>query len=391
MISLLLATCLAFAGDEPADGRYSLPDSGYTLAAPGWHMSRWSDYDFKGHNGDNTVFASAWSTSYQLTLDDTTAKALADAWKAKLEEEEHATDVTIDSVKVEEVGGVKRVRAQLSLTTGAGIKGAYAAAAFPTDGLIAQVATLSTAQARQKGLDALETLLAKLQIDKPAANLAGTEELKTKAGSLALPAGWRTPLPSEAPYVAPLFGKTAAKDPKECTPAIHPRVGGEADILLACPDLGSGGILDGNSFDDEATLYGQRLFGKSAATLAPPERVARGEDVAILFHGNEGLWTGGLATAQGMQTVWVSGRGADDAALGEAARAAVGTFKLAPEATPNAPFGALLFHRLTYDRTHPTVLIPGLLLLAALGFIVRMIFKSAPHPDDPHGGGHQYT
>lgn len=384
MFLLLLATRLAFAGDEPADGRYSMPDSGFTLVAPGWHMSRWSDYDFKGHNADNTVFASAWSTSFQLQFDEAVAKELAVGWKTKLEEEEHATDVTVDAVRVEDVAGQKRVRGELSFTTGGGIKGVYTAAAFATDGLTAQVATLSTAQNKKRGADALESLLGHLEVTRAPANLGATEELHTAEASATLPTGWRNPVAGEKDYVRPLFGKTGAKDPDACTPAIRPRVGGEADLMIACPDDSGARVLDTYSFDDEAALLGGRLFGKGASALPAPERVARGEDLAILFHANAGLWVGAVPTAKGSQVVWVSGRGSDDQALGDAARAVLGGLKLTPEATPAPTFGELMFHRLSYNPTHPAVLVPGLLILAALGFLARMIFTHRPQPHEPH-------
>lgn len=390
MVLLLLATRLALAGDQPADGRYALPDSGFTLVAPGWHMSRWSDYDFKGNNADNTVFATAWSTSYQLRIDGDVAKAIADGWKTRLEEEEHATEVKIDAVRVEDVAGVKRVRGELSFLTGGGIKGVYQAAAFPTEGLTAQVATLSTIQNRKRGTDALETLLTRLEVTRPPGQLGATEEIHTADGSALLPTGWRNPLAAEKAYLAPMYGKTGAKDADACTPSLRPRVGGEADLMLVCPETVHAGILDSNSFDDEAALVAQQLFGKGAASLPAPERVARGEDVAVLLHPKEGLWVGAVRTAKGNDVVWVTGRSGDDQALGDAARAVLGGLKLTPEATPAPSFGALMFHRLSYDPFHPTVLLPGLVILAGLAFLARMIFTHRPHPHDPHDmhGGH---
>lgn len=380
---LLLVAALAFAGDDPPDGVFALPESGFTLNAPTWHMSRWSDWDFRGHNADKSIFASAWSTSYQLVLDDATAKALADAWKERLTGEEHATEVTIASANVEEAAGQKRVRARLDFTTSGGVKGVYHAAAFSTGGLTAQVATLAAATNSARAAAALDSLLERATITRPAAAIGAAEELATPRGKVALLPGWRNPLPSEGASVAALYGKTGAKDADLCTAAINPRVGGEADVLLTCAEAASGGILDESSFDDEAALFAQRTFGKLASKLPPPERVPHGESVGILYHANAGLWVGALQTEGGTQVVWASGDEANDEALGEAARTTLRTYVLSPEATPNPSFGALMAHRLAYQKTHPTVLIPGVLALALLGFIVRMILRSQP-PDELH-------
>lgn len=383
---LPLLAALAFAGDDPPDGAFALPESGFTLNAPTWHMSRWSDWDFKGNNGDKSIFLSAWSTSYQLVLDDATAKALADAWKERLQDEEHATEVTIASVNVEDAAGQKRVRARLDFMTAGGVRGVYHAAAFSTAGLTAQVATLAAAPNSARAAAALDTLLERATVTRPPAAIGAAEELVTPRGKVVLLPGWRNPLPSEGASVAALYGKTGAKDADLCTAAIHPRVGGEADVLLTCAEAASGGILDESSFDDEATLFAQRSFGQLASKLPPAEPVARGEEVGILIHANAGLWVGGLQTEGGTQVVWVSGAEGNDEALGEVARTTVRTYVLSPEASPNPSFGALMAHRLAYQKTHPTVLIPGVLAAALLGFIIRMILRSQPQDElhQPH-------
>lgn len=384
MTTLLLLAGLALAGDQPADGKFALPSSGFTLVAPGWHMSRWSDWDFKGRTADSAVFSRAWSTSYQLQLDDTVAKELAASWKKLLETEENASDVVVTEVRVEDVAGQKRARASFSFTAGGGVKGVCHAAAFSTRGLTAQVWTIAVAGNASKAQARLDELVGKVEITAPPAALGGEETLKTAKGSVVLPAGWRLPLDVEGADVSALFGKTGAKDTKRCTSAIHPRVDGEADILLACSEEGSGGVLDESSFADEATLFAQRSFGRGAEKLPPAEMVKRGEDdVAMLLHANAGLWTGGLATQGGTEVVWISGRAEDDEALGAAARAVLTGYQLTDEARPAPAFAALLFHRMTYQPTHPMVLGPAVLILAFLGGIGAMILRRPSHPPDP--------
>ncbi len=385
MHTLLLLAGLATAGDQPADGKFALPQSGFTLVAPGWHMSRWSDWDFKGRSADGAIFARAWSTTYQLQIDDAVAKRLATSWKALLENEENATDVVVSEVRVEEVAGHKRARASFGFTASGGVKGVCHAAAFSTRGLTAQVWTIAVATNGPRAASRLDELVGAVEITAPPAALGGEERLTTTAGSVVLPAGWRLPLDVEAAEVAALFAKTGAKDAKVCTPAIRPGVDGQADVLLSCNEAASGGVLDEQSFPDEARLFGQRLFGRGAEKLPPAELVRRGDDVAMLLHANAGLWAGGIATEGGTEVVWVSGAAEEDEALGAAARAVLTGYELAAEKKPNPAFGALMFHRLTYQKTHPTVLGPALLGLAALVGIAMMIFRKSPHHHvDPH-------
>jgi hypothetical protein len=387
MFALALAAALAATDDTPADGKYALPGSGFTLAAPGWHMTRWSDWDFKGRSADGSVFVSAWGTSFQVPIDDVVARELANAWKSSLEETEHATDVVIGEVRVEMAGGQPRARATLEFTSGGGVKGVCHAAAFSTRGLTAQLYTITAAPMRERGQKQLDALLADLTVDKPPAPIGGTESLTTPAGSVELPAGWRAPLDTEGAEVAALFGRTGASDVEACTAAIRPHVGGVADLLLACPDSAPGTVLDDDSFADESTLFAGRLFGKGAAQLPAAEAVPReGEDLALLVHANDGLWVGGTPTATGYQVVWASGDASRDESLGDVARAALRGFVLKPESMPDRSFAVMLVHRLTYNPTHPTVLVPGLVLAAIAAFLVRMILRTSPKPGDadPH-------
>ncbi len=386
MLSLiLLATAAIPEGanpDAPADGNYPLPGSGFTLSAPKWHMSRWSDWDFKGRSPDRSVFVTAWSSSLQLTIDETVARELANEWKRGLEESEGATDVVISEVKVEVVAGQPRARATLDFASGSGIKGVAHAAAFSTNGLTSQLYTITAAAMRERGARQLETLLAGVQITRPPAPIGGQETLTTAAGTLLLPVGWRAPLATEDAEVSRLLGTTGASDVKACTPAIWPHVGGEADLLLACPDVAIAPVLDPNSFADESILFGQRIFGSAAASLPAAEQLPRGKESAILVHANDGLWVGGLTTATGYQVMWLSGNASRDADLGTTARAALTDFTLAPTAAPDRSFAVMLIHRLTYDRTHPLVLFPGLLFAAVGAFLVRMIFRSSARPGE---------
>jgi hypothetical protein len=379
LLLALIASFVAHAtpdGAVPADGKYALPGSGFTLAAPGWHMSRWSDWDFKGRSPDGSVFVTTWSSSFQLTIDEAAARALADHWKRGLEESEGATDVQISEVRVEDVGGKPRARATLSFMSGGGIKGVCHAAAFSTEGLTAQLYTITAAPLRERGAAALERLLEGIEVTRPPADTTALGSLTTPFGTVSLPPGWRAPLNGEGSEVSALYGRTGAKDAKACTAAIHPRVGGEADLVLACPEETHPPIIDEASFADESILFAREMFGAAAAKLRPPVAIPRGDESAVLLHANDGLWVGGLSVRTGMQVVWASGDPTRDGELETVIRSVLTEFKLAPEAEPDRSFGVLLMHRLTYDPTHPMVLLPGLVLAAIAAFIIRMILRS---------------
>ena len=380
---LSLIASLALAGTDPPPGEYALPASGFTLLTPGWHMSRWSDWDFKGNSLDKSIFVTAWSTTYQLSMDDATAERLAAAWKVRVEKEEHATDLSVSGVRLEDVAGQKRIRATVNFTSGA-TKAVYHASAFTTAGLTAQVAVMATAPNSARALAALETLLSQVVITAPPVATGAAEDLSTPRGKVPLPGGWRNPVEAEMASVAALYAKTGAKDSALCTPAIHAMVDGNADILLSCAELSVAGILDEASFGDEATLFAQRTFGKSAKNLPLAEMVTRRDGVGLLLHANQGLWVGSIQTEGGTQVFWVAGDEASDAELGNAARATIANFALSEAAKPNPPFGALMAHRLAYHKSHPTVWIPAALALAFLAFIVRMILRGSPETD-PHG------
>ena len=56
---------LALAHAEP----YALLDAGMTFELPpGWEMTEWSDWDFKGRTKDRSVALDAWYTPFQLPI-----------------------------------------------------------------------------------------------------------------------------------------------------------------------------------------------------------------------------------------------------------------------------------------------------------------------------------
>ncbi|MBM4368719.1 MAG: hypothetical protein FJ102_21070, partial [Deltaproteobacteria bacterium] len=110
MVSLVLLALSAAAATEQ-DGVYDLPDAGVRLVLPTWHMSRWSDWDFRGRTGDGGVLVAAWYTPFQSSITAESAEGFRAAWKAKLEEEDHASNVSFTTSDVTTLEGRTTLRA----------------------------------------------------------------------------------------------------------------------------------------------------------------------------------------------------------------------------------------------------------------------------------------
>ncbi|MFN9737155.1 MAG: hypothetical protein ACK59R_01215, partial [Pseudomonadota bacterium] len=166
LIAALLAAPLAHAE------AYALAEAGITLDLPaGWQMTRWSDWDFKGKTGDGTVAIEAWYTSFQVPIDKEAAERWAGVYADKLDEM-RAHGVTRADVDVGEMAGrpTARTTMRFALEKG-GPKGAMFVAAFPVEGKVMHVATLAVGGNVAKAESALATLLQRLTVQKPAANL----------------------------------------------------------------------------------------------------------------------------------------------------------------------------------------------------------------------------
>ncbi len=384
MITLLLAALHAAAATEQ-DGSYALPDVGMTLSLPGWHMSRWSDWDFRGRTADGDVMISAWSTAFQLAIDADHAEAIREAWRKKLTEEEGAIDVSFGSSKVELVGGRPTLLAEATLSLADGTRVVFEGAAFATDGHTAHIGTYAAVPNARRAVAARERALAGLLVDRPAADVAGAQTLEHEMFTIQLPSGWRAPMASESFDAAGLYGRTGVKDAAACAAAMNPVGPGQADILLVCTGGPKLTIVDQYSFQDEATLFASGLFGKAASTLPQPEPLETQSGMAILQRAKEGLYVAGMPYREGTLVAWSSADASRDAELVAATRAALGTLTLTEKGKAEPSFGASVAHTLAYRPTHPAVFGAALAALGLLALFAKLIF-GRPRMELPSDG-----
>ena len=377
---LALCTLLSLALADEKDGFYALPDAGVTLAAPAWHMSRWSDWDWKGRTLDNGAIASVWYTPFQVAVDESTRDAVIANWTKKLSEEEHGEDIQFSAPTIADEGGKHVIRAQASFKAG-DTKAVFYGAAFATEGKLVHLGAYAAGANAGRAKAGLDGLVDKAAISKQPADLSAlANTVGTTSATLALPVGWRPPLPAEQADVEAMYSRTLAKDTDKCAPAIHVVGPGVADLVLLCEDGPEMGIVDEYSVADDAAVFAKSMFGKAAEKLAPGEAVTTPHGLSVLVHVNDGLYVAGIPMSKGSATAWFVGRPEADAELSGAAKAIVAGSTFAGDKNPAPAFGAIVAHTLSYNPTHPAVLAAAALFAAILGAFGWLVLKKAPAP-----------
>ena len=378
---MLLLAALVLADEN--DGFYALPDAGVTLAAPGWHMSRWSDWDWKGRTQDNGAVASVWYTPFQFSVDESTREAVLANWSAKLTDEERGEGVVFSAPTINDEGGKLVIRAQAAFVAG-GTKAVFYGAAFATDGKLVHLGTYAAAPNASRAKSGLDNLVAKAAISSQPGDLTslgGT--VATEGATLTLPGGWRRPLASEMADVEAMYGRTLARDTETCAAAIHVALPGLADLVLLCEGGPELGIVDRYSFPDAGNALAAGLFGKAAEKLQPAQAVQTAHGPAALLHANDGLYVAALPMREGSAVAWFVGRADADAELNAAAMSMVSGWSLKADRAPAPAFGAMVAHTLSYNPTHPAILAAGALFMAILGGFAWLVLKKAPTPVPP--------
>lgn len=381
MLSMLLLVALAVADEK--DGFYALPDAGVTLAAPNWHMSRWSDWDWKGRTLDNASVGSVWHTPFQLDVSEGTRDTLIAHWTKKLSDEERGENIVFSAPTFADESGKRVMRAQASFKSG-DTKAVFFGAAFAAAGKTVHFGTYAAAGNASRAQSGIDGLVAKAAIQNPPGNLSELGgKLSTKAASIDLPAGWRRPLAAEQADVEAMYSRTLVRDTALCSPAIYVAAPGEADLALLCDGGPEMGIVDAYSFADDAHRLAGSLFGKAADKLPPAESVTSGTAMAALIHVNDGLYVAALPMQAGSSVLWLVGRTNADPELATAAKSMIGSWALEKEHQPNPAFGAVMAHALTYNPTHPAVLAAGALFFAILAGFGVLVFRQRPAPEAP--------
>ncbi|MES2644970.1 MAG: hypothetical protein V4850_36120 [Myxococcota bacterium] len=393
-LPLVLQTALQMVLPEAHAEVYALNDAGVTLDMPaGWEMTRWSDWDWKGKTGDGGVAVEVWYTPFQIAITKDAAERWAGVYGDKLEDM-RAVSVLRDTVSIAELRGrpTARTTMRFSFEKG-GPKGVMEVAAFPVEGKVMHVAMLAAAQNAGRATSALDTVLERLTVQKPAAEILALGGPATTAlgFSATLPGGWRRPLPIEEPDADKALAAIGIgpKDPSACLRAIRPSPAGEVDLILFCGESWKMGILDEDSFPAEETLLKQRFFGKAADKVPAAIPLERGDRLGILLApevSGKALRIAAMPYDRGTIVAWGVGEPDSAAELESAIRATTASFTFeGPDGGASIhEMGEWIVHTLTYQPFHPAVLGAGALFVGVLGGFGWLVFRK-PKPADLAG------
>jgi hypothetical protein len=373
---MLLALALAAHAET-----FALADAGVTFdLPPGWAMTRWSDWDFKGKSGDGAVQMEAWYTPFQLPATKPVAEGFFARYRTKLEDM-RAQDVALDRAEVAQLGGRDVARADLKFTLDKGVTGVAFAGAVPLDGRVLHVVTYAAGPNAAKAKRGLEQILEAMTVQKAPADLAPLAgALPTAHGFAAtLPEGWRRVLPSEQDQIAGLVGAIGPKDAAECAAAVRPAPDADPDLLLLCKEEWTFGPLDEASFADKSMLVRQAHFGK-AADKVPADPIAAKDRTGVLLRPeipDKDLRLGLVPYTGGAAVAWAFGaRGHADALEATVRDTLTGLAYDGPDAgMARYDVGTMVFHTLTYNPFHPGVLACGGVSVLVLGGLAALIFR----------------
>jgi hypothetical protein len=372
-----------------AETSYALAEAGLTLdVGAGWHMTRWSDWDFLGRTLDSSVFLDVWTTSFQQELRAEDAEVWAKLYADRVVDRDRVRNVKVERTAVEDTAGRKTLRAELSFDLASGGRAVLKAAAFALDGKVIHLTTMAAAPNAGRASSALGGILSRSTVTKPPADLGALASVANESVTLTLPAGWRAVLPSEKSDVDGLLGRIAEKDAAKCLPAIRPIPGGQTDLMLLCTKDWQMPILDDASFVGATPQVLGFVFGKAIEKVPAPEVIPMEDRTAMLVRPSNVLRLGIVPWRTAAQVVWVSGQPGKEAELDSATTGAIKgmAFTGPDKGAPSHGFGAKLAHTLTYNPFHPAVLASGLVCLGIFGVLVRLIFRK--REDNPQSYMH---
>lgn len=374
---------LALLATAHAETSYALAEAGITLqVGPGWHMSRWSDWDFTGRTLDSALFLDVWTTSFQQTPSADSADAWAKMYATRVQDREKLSEVKVEKATVETIAGRPTIRVDLSFALSSGGRAVSRLAGYALDGKLVHLGVMAAAPNAGRAASTLQRLVEDSPITRPPVDLGTLGSIASEDLDLGLPAGWRAPLPSETSDVSGLFGRLVAeKDAAKCLAAIHPLPGGETDLMLVCPKDWRMPILDEKSFAGVSKEVLANVFGKATEKVPAPEPVALADRTAMLVRPSNVLRLGIVPWHTEAMVVWVAGQPGHEVELDAAATGAMKgiAFKGADKGAPNHGFGDQLAHTLSYNPTHPLVLASGAVCLAIFGGLVMLIFRKREH------------
>lgn len=403
MLRLLAAVFLALAlalGARPAlaqegeEEGYAMNDVGGELDLPkGWEMQTWSDWDFKAKSPDGVVMR-LYLTPFQVEPSAEAVAAWTELYKERLGKDGGVdfTDVQAEvATAVLESGEVAAVRTSMGFTfEKQASPGIFYAAAFPGEGQVIHVETISAARNARKAAAALDQLLAGFALDKGPAETEGPRVASDKAGfAFTAPEGWRVPLAKELSAVRGMTGKVGESglDPDKCAVAIVPPASGDPDVIFACEMYQHLGIVDEHSWEGVEAEVHELFFGRAEKPVETAEKIQVGDRLGFLYKPPVAGQTVRMVVApydKGIVLMWgLSGHGEDES-LDPAVRAAATSLEYTHEGggQPIVALDKRVSYYLKYRPTSPVVLGPAVLVVLLIGgFVVLSRRKGNKYED----------
>lgn len=369
-VATLLAAALVASSahaETPEDEYYLLGDYGVRVDLPDdWRSSAWSDAALEAEKEDRSLKLFAWGQVGQITP----VEADLDVW-AKAFEAQVGTlggnNPKVVSQKVVTLQGRPTARFELDFDFGKNLEGAMSGATFAVEGRVFHVAIITAAKRGSLASQAVEMVLERAEVRKPAVEVQPGQVVEASGVSVALPDGWRAPIGAELGMVASQARKLGVENLEPCWTALRHHAGADPDVLFTCPGGTLLGVVDAYSFDGVAAALKPQLLGELPTD--PPRQVVGADGrVGIVYAASgEGstLRVGVMPYGQGVAITRVFGASHQEADFD----AAVDHVLSAAAYTGEHPTGTAdtVSYYLTYRPTSPLVLGPAALLLALLG------------------------
>jgi hypothetical protein len=356
-MSFLLVAALAgpaLAEDAP---EFLLGDLGVRLdLSRSWRMTRWSDWDFNAElkTPRDTVLLFVWATPVQVPI--TTADGWGPIYEAKVGELGGVAP-KVSGGRVAQVGGRPVAFVDVAFELGkSGDDAVLRGATLEIANQDLHIAAVTPARGEALAERELKAIVEALDFRREPEPTELGATVKASGITTTLPEDWRLPLESEMAVVTPVLGKLGIDDPAACWLGVHPRAGGELDVMAGCQGGLLLGVVDEHSFEAVDPVVRQKMFG--AVEVAPAELVRLADRVGFEYTPREGLAVGVVPYDQGVARYWVVGEGDLSGALGQVM--AKSTFT----GPHPAGVGDQVSYWLTHRTTSPVVLCP---LLGVLG------------------------
>ena len=389
-LALNLSLSTAHASDE-ADG-YGMADVGATAWLPdGWTSITWADWELIAESKDRSVRLKLWTTPFQVTPDDASARAWADLAATQYQAQGHV-DVGVVATGVREQAGRPTAWATLQFKFAEDKRqsGVVYLRSVAGAGQVIHISTLASARNSKAAEAAADAIVDRLRLDKVPLDTSG-DRVESAAGFAAtLPTGWRTPL---EPELGKLREATAVVgeeklDPARCWAALRPPPRGDKpDVIFACQLGVHLDPVDARSFADiEAELHA-RFFGRSDNPVPAATPVTVGDRMGFYFRPPVKTEAVRLVLAPyngGLMMLWGLSGHLDEAGLDSALTALLPTVTFTADGggQPIIGIDRRVAYYLKWHPTSPMVLGPAALLAALVIGGVALSRRAKPDPLD---------